>query len=45
VTRAGAPVPGQPQKVNQVTLPSDAIEEIEYRFAALKPYLSAGSTF
>jgi 4-hydroxy-tetrahydrodipicolinate synthase len=41
VTRAGAPVPGQPLKVNQVVLPPDAIDEIEYRFAALKPYLSA----
>jgi 4-hydroxy-tetrahydrodipicolinate synthase len=39
VTRAGAPVPGQPPKINQVTLPQDAIDEIEYRFAALKPYL------
>jgi 4-hydroxy-tetrahydrodipicolinate synthase len=40
VTRAGAPVPGQPPKVNQVTLPQDALDELEYRFAALKPYLS-----
>ena len=39
VTRAGAPVPGQPQKVNRIDLPQDAIDEIEYRFAALKPYL------
>ena len=39
VTRAGAPVPGQPQKVNQIDLPQDAIDEIDYRFAALKPYL------
>jgi dihydrodipicolinate synthase/N-acetylneuraminate lyase len=39
VTRAGAPVPGQPPKVNHLALPPDAIEEIEYRFAALKPYL------
>jgi 4-hydroxy-tetrahydrodipicolinate synthase len=38
-TRAGAPAPGQPPKVNHVALPQDAIEEIEYRFAALKPYL------
>ena len=39
VTRSGAPVPGQPPKVNHLALPPDAIEEIEYRFAALKPYL------
>jgi 4-hydroxy-tetrahydrodipicolinate synthase len=39
VTRAGAPVAGQPQKTNQVVLPPDAVEEIEYRLAALKPYL------
>jgi len=38
-TRVGPPVPGTPQKVRQVTLPDDAIAEIEYRFAALKPYL------
>ena len=42
-TRAGAPVPGQAPKVNQVVLAPDAIEEIEYRFAALKPYLSAST--
>lgn len=41
VTRAGAPVPGQPQKVNRIDLPQDAIDEIEYRFAALKPYLAS----
>jgi dihydrodipicolinate synthase/N-acetylneuraminate lyase len=39
VTRAGAPVPGQPPKVNQVTLPPDALDELEFRFAALRPYL------
>jgi 4-hydroxy-tetrahydrodipicolinate synthase len=39
VTRAGAPLPGQPPKLGQITLPPDAIAEIEYRFAALKPYL------
>lgn len=38
-TRVGPPVPGAPQKVRQVSLPDDAIAEIEYRFAALKPYL------
>jgi 4-hydroxy-tetrahydrodipicolinate synthase len=41
ITRAGAPVAGQPPKTNQVALPPDAIDEIEYRFAALKPYLIA----
>ena len=41
VTRSGAPVPGQPPKTNQVVLPPDAIDEIEFRFAALKPYLVA----
>ncbi len=40
VTRAGALVAGQPPKINQVTLPPDAIDEIEFRFASLKPYLS-----
>jgi 1-pyrroline-4-hydroxy-2-carboxylate deaminase len=37
--RAGAPVPGQPPTVSQVVLPQDAVDEIEYRFAALRPYL------
>jgi dihydrodipicolinate synthase/N-acetylneuraminate lyase len=41
VTRSGAPLPGQPPKTNQVVLPPDAIDEIEFRFAALKPYLLA----
>jgi 4-hydroxy-tetrahydrodipicolinate synthase len=40
VTRAGAPVEGAAPKINELTLPPDAIEEIEYRLAALKPYLS-----
>jgi 4-hydroxy-tetrahydrodipicolinate synthase len=40
VTRAGAPVEGSAPKINQLTLPSDAIDEIDYRLAALKPYLS-----
>jgi hypothetical protein len=32
--------------VNQLVLAPDAIAEIEYRFAALQPYLSpAASTF
>jgi 4-hydroxy-tetrahydrodipicolinate synthase len=39
VTRVGAPLPGQPPKLSQITLPPDAIAEIEYRFAALTPYL------
>jgi hypothetical protein len=38
-TRVGPPVPGSPQKVRQAALSDDAIAEIEYRFAALKPYL------
>ena len=45
VTRAGAPVEGAAPKINQLNLPADAIEEIEYRFAALAPYLSASGTF
>jgi 4-hydroxy-tetrahydrodipicolinate synthase len=43
VTRAAAPVEGAAPKINQLTLPPDAIEEIEYRFAALKPYLSTSA--
>ena len=43
ITRVGAPVPGQAPKVNQIVLPPDAVDEIEYRFAALKPYLSAST--
>ena len=39
VTRVGAPVPGQPATVSRVALPPEAIDEIEYRFAALRPYL------
>jgi dihydrodipicolinate synthase/N-acetylneuraminate lyase len=42
VTRAAAPLPGQPPKVTQVALPADAIQEIEYRLAALEPYLMKG---
>jgi 4-hydroxy-tetrahydrodipicolinate synthase len=38
-TRASAPGPGAAPRVVQRVLPSDAIEEIEYRFAGLKPYL------
>lgn len=38
-TRVGPPVTGEPQKVRQAALSDDAISEIEYRFAALKPYL------
>jgi len=39
VVRAGAPVAGRPLEVNHAVLPQDAIDEIEYRFAALQPYL------
>jgi hypothetical protein len=38
-TRGGAPVAGQPPKVNVRTFSQVEIDEIEYRFAALKPYL------
>jgi dihydrodipicolinate synthase/N-acetylneuraminate lyase len=44
--RAGASPEGSAPKVSQLVLSPDAIEEIEYRFAALQPYLSpAASTF
>jgi 4-hydroxy-tetrahydrodipicolinate synthase len=39
VTRAAAPVAGQPPKINQNALPAEALEELDYRFAALAPYL------
>ena len=39
VTRAAAPVDGAAPKVNQQSLPPDAIAEIDYRFAALRPYV------
>ena len=39
VTRAGAPVEGSAPKLNHLTLAQDAIDEIEYRLAAIKPYL------
>lgn len=46
VTRAGAPADGLAPKIRKAELSMDAIEEIDYRFAALKPYLStAASTF
>jgi dihydrodipicolinate synthase/N-acetylneuraminate lyase len=46
VTRVGAPVDGAAPKIRKADLSPDAIEEIEYRFAGLKPYLSAtASTF
>jgi dihydrodipicolinate synthase/N-acetylneuraminate lyase len=41
VTRAGVPSPGQAPTINQLALPPDAIQEIDYRFAALGPYLVA----
>ena len=34
--RAGAPPEGLAQKVNQLVLSADAIEEIDYRFASLQ---------
>jgi dihydrodipicolinate synthase/N-acetylneuraminate lyase len=37
--RTGSPASGAPPKVAQRALPPDAVAEIEYRFAALKPYL------
>ena len=43
VTRSGAPVDGAPPKLRKTELPADAIQEIEYRFAALKPYLKVTS--
>ncbi len=46
VTRAGAPADGEAPKIRKTELSREAIEEIEYRFAALKPYLSTtASTF
>ena len=39
VTRGGAPAGGAAPKISQQHLPPDAIAEIEYRFAALKPHL------
>jgi dihydrodipicolinate synthase/N-acetylneuraminate lyase len=38
--RSGAPQPGVPPKVTELKLTPVEIEEIEYRFAALKPYLT-----
>jgi dihydrodipicolinate synthase/N-acetylneuraminate lyase len=40
VTRKGPPVPGEAQKVNERSFAAAEIEEIEYRFAALRPYLT-----
>lgn len=39
VTRRGRPASGTPPELNEVRLPPDAVEEIEYRLAALQPYL------
>jgi dihydrodipicolinate synthase/N-acetylneuraminate lyase len=39
VTRTAAPQPGAGPRTSDLTLPPDAIAEIEYRFEALKPYL------
>jgi 4-hydroxy-tetrahydrodipicolinate synthase len=40
VTRKGQPVPGEAPKVNERSFSTAEIDEIEYRFAALKPYLT-----
>ena len=41
ITRRGAPTPGKPHELNEVKLPPDAIDEIEYRLGGLKPYLGS----
>jgi 4-hydroxy-tetrahydrodipicolinate synthase len=40
VTRSGQPVAGEPPKVSVRTFSPVEIDEIEYRFAGLKPYLT-----
>jgi dihydrodipicolinate synthase/N-acetylneuraminate lyase len=40
ITRKGPPLPGHPPTLNERTFSPVEIEEIEYRFAALKPYLN-----
>jgi dihydrodipicolinate synthase/N-acetylneuraminate lyase len=40
VTRRGQPQAGEPPKVNERKFSPVEVEEIEYRFAALKPYLT-----
>jgi 4-hydroxy-tetrahydrodipicolinate synthase len=39
VTRTAAPQPGAPPRIAELKLANDAIAEIEYRFAALKPFI------
>jgi 4-hydroxy-tetrahydrodipicolinate synthase len=41
VTRRGSAVPGKPHDLNDIKLPPDAIEEIDFRLAALRPYLTS----
>jgi dihydrodipicolinate synthase/N-acetylneuraminate lyase len=41
ITRTSAPAAGSPPKLNYLNLSQDAVEEIEYRFAALRPYLAS----
>jgi hypothetical protein len=41
VTRRGPAVPGKPHDLNDIKLPPDAIEEIDFRLAALRPYLTS----
>jgi 4-hydroxy-tetrahydrodipicolinate synthase len=43
VTRASAPADGAAPKTRKAELAPEAIEEIEFRFAGLKPYLSPSS--
>jgi len=43
VTRASAPADGAAPKPRKAELSPEAIEEIEFRFAGLKPYLSPSS--
>ena len=43
ITRKGLPQPGEAPKLNERTFSPVEAEEIDYRFAALKPYLATGS--
>jgi dihydrodipicolinate synthase/N-acetylneuraminate lyase len=40
VRRSAAPAAGSPPKFSEVKLAPDAIEEVEFRFEALRPYLT-----
>ena len=40
ITRKGPPQAGEAPKLNERTFSATEIEEIEFRFAALKPYLT-----